>query len=251
MPHFLIILIEVLVRLTLLAIALFGTYYLFKGMKNRHAILGAIVGVVSLSIAVNMFIPSSYAAKNRITFQHSYTSAESESNESHAESASESRDAASESRAKEAEKKSLESAKRHAKQSTGLYGLKYQVKKALKSEHVQNYDVTVLGQVDSKPYTANVFLQDKDVSGFKYDNAKMDAISVLNGIQHFKYNGYKKIGVIFTADTIDSYGQKNKKTPLVKYQLTPKTIKKVNTDNVDNLAPIADYYWKSQISDKK
>lgn len=251
MPFFLIITIEIFVRLLILAACVIGAYFLFAGMKNSHPILGSLVGILALIVVFNIFVPSSYAAKNRMTFQHTYTAAEKKANRRHAVAASESRIAASESRAKESSIEKVAAAKQHIKETTGLSGLKYQVKKAMKGNSIQQYDITVLGQTENKPYSANVFLQDKDVAGFKYDNAKTDAVTVLNGIQHFDYKEYKKIGIIFTADTINSYGNKDKKTPLVKYQFMPNRIEKIDTENVDNLAPIANYYWKSDIADKR
>ncbi|MFD1455189.1 hypothetical protein ACFQ44_05750 [Levilactobacillus lanxiensis] len=249
MSTFFIIIFEILVRLLILALCLVGAYYLFRGMKSSHPILGTLIGILAIAVTVNIFIPSSYTPASRLTFKHHLTADQKAAAHSH-----------STEKAKEAETKSLEEARESSrqahqrkqelkKQKTGLYGLKYQVNKAMKGNAILTYKVKVMGVDSSKPYTANIFLQDKDAAGFKYGYAKSDAVTIMKGIKKANYQDFSKIGIIFTGDTVDKTGNKNSNTPLVKYRFTSKRISEINPDNMQSLTSVANYYWKSDISE--
>lgn len=245
MPHFLIILTEIIVRLVLLVITVTGTYYLFKGMKNRHAVWGSLVGLLSLSVAVNLLTPSSYTAKNRITFQHAYTKAERESNQKHAASASE-------SRAKNASERAEASRKLHIKQTTGLSGLKYQVNKSLKHDDVlASYSpVKVLGVDTSKPYFANIQVHSNSESK---DTMKSSAVSVVKGIKKMHYHDFNTIKVSYLQDLQDTYGNSDKNVPVMVYTFKPKTIEAINPDNISStdLTEIANKYINKPVKGEK
>lgn len=81
MPTFIIITIEILVRILLLAVLLWGTYALFTA-KKRHSLWGLICGILAVAVLVNIFIPSSYSAKNRLTFSHTDTTQKSSNSKS-------------------------------------------------------------------------------------------------------------------------------------------------------------------------
>lgn len=249
MSIFLIIVFEVLIRLFLLALCVFGAYYLFTGMKNTHPVLGSVVGILALAIVFNIFLPSSYLPQNRITFQHHLTADQKAS--SHSQSVVNKKEAESKSleEAKESSRKTKQRKQTLKKQKSGLYGLKYQIKKSMKGNAILTYKVKVLGIDSNKPYTANIFLQDEDAAGFKYDYAKSDAVTIMKGIKKTNYQDFSKIGIIFTGDTVDKLGNKNSNTPLVKYRFTSKRISEINPNNLQSLTSVANYYWRSDISE--
>ncbi len=245
MPLFLIIIIEIFVRLLILAACATGAYFLFAGMKNSHPILGSLVGILALIVIFNIFVPSSYAAKNRMTFQHTYTAAEKKANHRHAVAASESRIAASESRAKESSIEKVAAAKQHIKETTGLSGLKYQVNKALKHDDVLAFytssSVSVKGVDTSKPYFANIQINSNKESK---DTMKDSAASVVKGIQKMKYSDFNTIKISYVQDLQDTYGHKEKNVPVIVYTFKPKTIKQMVPGNmsVSDVIHAADGY---------
>lgn len=242
MPTFLIIIIEIAVRLIITLLLVWGAYAAFTA-KRSHKFWGTLAAICALATAVNIFIPSSYTPGKRITFTHTYTPKQAKA---HNAAVSESKKNA----AKESAKKEKAAAIAKKKSKTGLTGLKKQVKAALKENSIQHYQVKVLGIDTAKPYTGNVFLNCTDSSGFKYKYGKSDALLVVKGIKNMNYKDFSKIGIIFTASTIDKYGNKNKETPLLKYQLKKNTLSQINANNIQSLEPVADYYWHSQISEK-
>lgn len=250
MPTFLVIIIEILVRLVIGALFAAGAYWSFTAAK-RHRVLGWIAAIFAFGSIGNIFIPSSYTPGNRITFTHTYTPQQAKAKAKHDKEAKQK--AHQESIAKENKIRQQKRAKAIAAQKsvTGLSGLKKQVKKALHNdETIQTYKVSVKGVDTSKPYTANIFLKCTDVSGFKYSNADSDTVQVVKGIKKMHYKDFDQIGIIFVGNTVDQYGNKNKNTPLLKYRLKKTTISKIKPNNIQTIKPIADYYWHSKISDK-
>lgn len=249
MPTFLIIIIEIFVRLLIVLLLAGGAYAAFTA-KKRHRFWGCIAAICMVSVVLDIFIPSSYTPDNRFTFSHTYTPKQAESKKKAKQLAD--KKAASESveKAIKAKKAKRAAAIAEQKSKTGINGLKKSVTKALKNNGIQTYKVKVLGIDTSKPYTANIFLDCTNVSGFKYNYTKSDAIFVVSGIKKMNYKDFSKIGIIFTASTIDKYGNETKDTPLLKYHLKRDTISKINPHNIQDLEPVADYYWQSQISDK-
>lgn len=73
MPTFLIIVIEVFVRLIITLLLVLGAYAAFTA-KRSHKFWGTLAAICALATTVNIFIPSSYTPGNRITFTHTYTS---------------------------------------------------------------------------------------------------------------------------------------------------------------------------------
>lgn len=212
-------------------------------MKNPHHVWGILVGLFALGLFITIFTPSSYAAKNRITFQHTYTAAERKANHKHAVAASKSRIASSESSAKESSIKKTSDAKQHVKETTGLSGLKYQVDKSLRHDNVlANYSpVKVLGIDTIKPYYANIEINSNKESK---DTMKDSAASVIKGIQKTKYSDFDTIKISYIQDLQDVYGHKEKNVPVIIYTFKPKTIKQMVPDNMSSsdVIHVADNY---------
>ncbi|HIW72408.1 MAG TPA: hypothetical protein H9875_07265 [Candidatus Levilactobacillus faecigallinarum] len=110
MSTFFIIIFEIIVRIIIAGACAAGAYYLFRGMKNPHVIIGSIVGIAAIATTINIFIPSSYTPSNRLTFTHHLTSKQAA--ESRAKSSSRADDSAI-----RAESKSLAKAKASSKKA--------------------------------------------------------------------------------------------------------------------------------------
>lgn len=115
MSTFFIVIFEILVRLLLVGLCLFGAYILFKGMKNPHAIWGTIISIAGIAVAFNIFIPSSYLPKNRITFQHHLTPKQADESRNISFSKKESDEAVSQSKSLKASKTSAKRSAAHSK----------------------------------------------------------------------------------------------------------------------------------------
>lgn len=110
MSTFFIIVFEVIVRLLIAGICATGAYYLFRGAKSPHVIIGSLVSILAIVTTINIFVPSSYTPGNRLTFTHHLTTQQAA--ESRASSASRAK-----ASSKKSESKSLAKAKASSKKA--------------------------------------------------------------------------------------------------------------------------------------
>ncbi|MGF7436813.1 hypothetical protein [Lentilactobacillus senioris] len=188
MPIFLVIIIEIFVRLIVAGLLAWLTFYLY-GKRSKWLYVSGLFAIV---VAINILIPSSYTPNNRLTFSHTYTAEQAKQRKVNAEKKEESKkNAKQESHAKAESQKVISS---EAKEKSEV--------KASIVESNHNKNTVKVGNI---PYQ-KVSLVDFTDNPNKYDGKNIQTTGQVILIQRNNDNANMYFVVIAPTDSSTTSG---------------------------------------------